>query len=378
MVEKKNIVKVFFSCIFFLCCLPSQSQKKMEPNFKVSCYLKGSNGKKIILGNKPASGINASFKVKYYDSCYSVNDSFEFVFYLEEPSWYSIEIEGKKGWQSFVAVPDIGIAIIGNSDSLYKSKILGSKEDSLYNSMAKELLSPLYEAMYKSAPDSFKTIYPRLIREAKYNFIRQNSGSFISARYLVEADSYNQIRDTAQLHYLQKCYMALSQQAKQFTSSKNAYYNLFIANKTLTDQHKIPDFSVSNYEGTTFNLYKYLRKEKKKYYLIDFWATWCAPCVAQLPKLREVYDEYKNKGFAIIGYSLDVHQDKLEDFLRKQKLGWENLSDLKGNQSSVYKLFKLGTIPSNYLIDENGIIVATNITPENVSKILKEKLEREK
>jgi peroxiredoxin len=374
MIEKKNIIRISFSCIILLCCLHLKSQN-MKPNFKVSCYIKGTNGKRIILGNKPASGTNESFKADYFDSCYSINDSFQFAFYLKEPTWYSIEINGKKGWRSFVAVPGVNITIGGHSDSLYKSKIVGSEEDSLYNSMTKGLLFPLYEAMYKSTPDSFRTIYPQVIKKAKYNFISQNPGSFISAKYLVEADSYNQINDTAQLHYLQKCYGALSQRAKQFTCSKNAYYNLFIATKTLTEQHKIPDFSVKNYEGTNFNLYNHLQKENKKYYLIDFWATWCAPCVAQLPKLREIYDQFKNKGFGIIGYSLDIHKDKLEGFLGKQNLGWENVSDLKGDQSSIYKLFKLGTIPSNYLINENGIIIATNVTPENVSKILTEKLE---
>jgi thiol-disulfide isomerase/thioredoxin len=362
----KFFLVVFFSCV---ACLRNH-KKKMEPNFKVSCYLKGSNGKKIILGNKPASGTNASFKVNYYDSCYSVNDSFEFVFYREEPSWYSIEIEGKKGWQSFVAVPDIDITIIGNSDSLYKSKILGSKEDSLYNFMSKDLLSPLYNAMYKSAPDSFKTIYPRLIREAKYNFIRQNSGSFISASYLVQADSYNRITDTAQLHYLQKCYMALSAQAKQFTCTKNAYYNLFVAPKKLTTQNKIPNFGFINYDGSRFDLFTEIKKGNKSYYLIDFWATWCAPCIAQFPKLKEVYRKFKSLG--IIGYSLDIDKSKLLSYLQKNNLEWKVISDLKGEQSEIYKLFKLGTIPSNYLVDSNGIIMQVNVKPEELDKIINE------
>lgn len=370
---KNKILTIAGACFFCLCSITSQSQNKTKSNFKLSCFIKGSSGKLIILTNKPASGIDESFKIEHLDSCYSIKDSFQFEFYLNQPEWYAIEIKGDKQWKSFVAVPGGNAIITGKSDSVYKSTITGSKEDSIYIALTKGLLFPLYKAMSKAPHDSFK-IYPDLIKKAKYEFIQQNPGSFVVAKYLVEANSYNRINDSDELSYLQKCYSALSPEAKRYTCSQNAYYNLFVANKRLQSGKKIPDFKLVNYNGNSFDLYGYINKEKKKYYLIDFWATWCAPCIAQLPKLKLIYDQFRNKGFQIIGYSLDIHKDKLENFLSNQKLEWKNITDLKGDQSLVYKMFKLGTIPSNYLIDQNGIIIGASITPDNISGILNEKL----
>ena len=93
------------------------------------------------------------------------------------------------------------------------------------------------------------------------------------------------------------------------------------------------------------------------------------------PRIKKIYDQFNEKGFEIIGYSLDIHGKNLEDFLLKQKLKWNNISDLRGDQSAVYKLFKLGTIPSNFLIDRNGIIIGANLTPEDILKILEKKFE---
>ena len=142
MTNHKNFKLAFCTCIFCLLFVNTQSQKNIKPNFEVTCIMKGTKGKKILLGNRPASGTDESFKIKYFDSCYSMNDSFQFAFHVKEPEWRSIEIEGKKGWQSFVATPEKIISIIGDNDSLYKASIIGSKEDSLYNALTIGMLFP--------------------------------------------------------------------------------------------------------------------------------------------------------------------------------------------------------------------------------------------
>ncbi len=362
--------------LFSVVVWPSFGQPRKAANFKVSLSLEGVSGQKILLGNKPASGTDQTFVVRYYDSCVPNSNLVQFELSIEEPIWYSIEVVGKKGWKSFVATPGGSLKIEGNIDSIYKSTIYGSEEDSVYQIMVNGIIRPLYTAMYKSSPDSFARIYPQIIRDAKYKFITENPGSFVVAKYLVEGNSYNLIKDTSELEYLRKCYLALSPAAKEFTCSKNAYYNLFVAVEKLSPGKKIPNLSFINYNGEPFDLYQYKKQQKKKYYFIDFWATWCAPCIEQFPALGAILDKFGDKGFCIIGYSLDTDETKYNQFLKtNSEVKWMSFSDFKGEESEAYKIFKLGTIPANFLFDENGVIIASNITPEKLSELLSEELE---
>ncbi len=353
---------------FSINCL---SQIKPTGNVTLSCYVKGSAGKKILLGNKPKGATGVLYKAGYFDSCYSINDSFRFKFSLTEPAGYSIEIADKKGWCGFIPSPGEDIRMVGSIDSLYKSKITGGKEDSLFNILVSKL-RPIEMKLGNQLPaDSFK-FYLNKIKEERYNFIRQNTSSFLAALE-IEGDTFTKL-DSLQRDTLRSLYFVLTSKAKEFYPAKTAYYNLFIAPQKLQPDNPIPNFHFVNYDGVAFDLYDYLKADKKKYHLIDFWATWCKPCIAQFPALKEILDKYSEKGFDIISYSLDVDKNKFEDYMNKQTMAWQSITDLQGDQSPVFKMFKLGTIPANFLIDSKGIIIAVDIKPDKLSKILEEKI----
>lgn len=373
MLNKNLLLNIFFIGLSFLLYNESLAQKNILPNFKASFSIKDSKNRKILLTNKPASGTQSSFKVEIFDSCVNLMDTFSFEFFVKEPGWYSIEFEGVKGWTSFVATPNGRIWIRGNADSLYNSTITGSKEDSLYNELVENSLKPMYKKMYSASPDSFKNIYPKMIDQLKYDFITQNPNSFISSWYIVEVESYLINDNTDRLHFVQNLYEALGGKAKEFSSSKNAYYKLFVADKILKPGNKIPNFEIINYTNNTFNLYDYLDKNKRKYYLIDFWAVWCKPCIAQFPKLTKIYNKFSPVGFGVIGFSFDVDKNKYQEFTEKNHLKWLNITDLKGAESEIFKLFNLSALPANFLIDGNKNILEVNIRPENLEKLLEEK-----
>ena len=363
----KKIIHILFICLIFL-ALPGISQ---TPNFKVSAFIQGSTGKKIFLGNKPKAGYSDPFNVLVLDSCYSINDSFSFLLNLKQPGFYSIEIEKIKGWCGFIATSDNQIHILGKIDSFYNSRILGSREDSLFDILTKKIIIPFYKSFSKAPKDSVG-YYKMKIDLDKYNFIKQNPDSYVSA-WNIQVNSINKL-DSQQLNYLKSCYQLLTANARNFDISKNSYYNLFVAPKILVPDKKIPGFSFTNFDGNNFDIFKFLKKESRKYYLLDFWATWCGPCIAQFPKLRSIYDQYHLKGLEIIAYSLDTKKQKLQDFLSVQDIKWTVISDLAGDQSEVYKIFKLGTIPYNILIDDKGKIIATDISPENLLNLLEKRL----
>lgn len=111
-----------------------------------------------------------------------------------------------------------------------------------------------------------------------------------------------------------------------------------------------------------------------KYVLLDFWASWCGPCMAEVPHLVEAYKEYHPKGFEIFGVSLDKTKELWVRAIEEKQLNWVNVSNLKYWQEPSAELYGVGSIPSNFLIDSNGIIVARNLRGEALAEKLAELL----
>jgi len=108
--------------------------------------------------------------------------------------------------------------------------------------------------------------------------------------------------------------------------------------------------------------------------LIDFWASWCAPCRAQNPKFLKLYNKYNSKGFEILSVSIDAKKSKWLAALKKEGLTWQNVIDTSGYKSKILaKYDALSSIPHNFLIDKNGKIIAKDITIDALTKLLKNK-----
>lgn len=100
---------------------------------------------------------------------------------------------------------------------------------------------------------------------------------------------------------------------------------------------------------------------KGKVVLVDFWATWCGPCVAELPNVTAAYAKYKGKGFEIVGISLDEDRAALDAFVKEHKMDWPQFFDGLGWKNKLAQQYGIESIPATFLLDREGKIVAKNL-----------------
>lgn len=129
-----------------------------------------------------------------------------------------------------------------------------------------------------------------------------------------------------------------------------------------------PDFSLPDSKGKELAL----SSLKGKYVLIDFWATWCVPCMAEMPNVKKAYTQFSNKNFEILGVSLDKPgaNERWLEVIKKQELNWPQVSDFKFWDSKVVSLYDLSSIPMNFLLDPSGKIIAKNLRGEALTEKL--------
>lgn len=132
------------------------------------------------------------------------------------------------------------------------------------------------------------------------------------------------------------------------------------------------NFSSDTPEGKKQSLSDYAGKGK--YVLVDFWASWCPPCRAEMPRLVALYDRFKTKDFEIVGVSLDNDKSKWTKALKDMNMTWPQFSDLKEWNSDAAKLYNVKSIPFTILIDKDGKIITQNISGVRLEKKLEELL----
>jgi peroxiredoxin len=104
--------------------------------------------------------------------------------------------------------------------------------------------------------------------------------------------------------------------------------------------------------------------------VLHFWASWCSYCKAENPNLVVLHNAYKQKGFKVLAFSLDTNKDKWLAGITNENLNFDHVSDFKGFESPIVKMYDAGSIPYMFLIDENGVIMEiSNRTIDIAAKV---------
>lgn len=136
--------------------------------------------------------------------------------------------------------------------------------------------------------------------------------------------------------------------------------------KPVSVGHKAPEFAVKSIDGKELKLSDF----KGKYVMVDFWASWCVPCRQENPNVVKQYAKFHSKGFEILGVSLDTEKKDWLGAINADGLKWAHVSDLQRFEGPTERLYRIEAIPSNYIIDPMGNIVAKNVTGADLEAFL--------
>ncbi|MEO8721620.1 MAG: TlpA disulfide reductase family protein [Ginsengibacter sp.] len=303
----------------------------------------------------------------FKDSAFIEDGKFQFTGTVTSPYFASLTMpERKNDYFTFYVEPTT-MQVSGRGDSLGLLSIKGSSvndDDKLLKGRMKpiskweEANSKLYEVAYKEKNhkiiDSLDQVdYDILAAKRKVvaAFVKENPKSMRAAMAILENYGYYaEATDVAPLYLSLDPEIKNSLKGKEIKKMIDTYSKVAVGK----DAPEIIQFTPDSAKLSLSSL-------KGKFVLIDFWASWCGPCRRENPNVVAAYNQFKDKGFTILGVSYDTKKDRWLKAIADDHLAWSQVSDLQGWQNATSDDYGIKAIPSNVLIDKDGVIVAKNI-----------------
>ncbi len=365
----KKILLVITAITVLISC-----NKAGENEYIVTGTIKGiADGKTAILEVQDETGA-----LKPVDTVKIEKEKFIFKGSAKEPDMYLLSVETVEGKIPFILENgDIEMTI--NKDSIGITKVTGTynnEELNSYKAKGMEIQKKMMKfqkdntAKMNQAQQTKDTVVMNSLRKeySKFQeeFITQSDAyvashpkAFISA--LIIEGMFNQM--APDIAKITKFYNGLDKEVKDTKHGKKIKKQLDELTKPVAAVENVgigsaaPDFSAPSPEGKTVSL----KQSMGKVTIVDFWASWCKPCREENPNMVALYKEFHAKGLNIIGVSLDDDATKWKDAIAKDKLTWTHVSNLKNFEDPIATLYSIKSIPSTFILDASGKIVAKDL-----------------
>jgi peroxiredoxin len=367
---KRILLLLTVSAVLFSC------NKAGVNEYIISGTVKGvADGKTVILEKQDETGqLKPIDTVKIKDGKFTIKGS------SKEPEIMLLQVEALQGKVPFI-LENGDIEVIVDKDSIQKSKLSGTFNNDVFSKFNVDVVKFQKDsqkkmtafqnanmAKMKAAQEAKDTItINKLMKEYQVlqkagmdfyvKFAEANPKALISA--LIVDSMLND--PSVDLVRAKKIFASFSPELKKYKPGKSIQSKLDKIAKPIAAAAEVgtiaPDFSAPNPEGKSISLKESLGKVT----IIDFWASWCNPCRAENPNVVALYNEFHSKGLNIIGVSLDKDAKKWKEAIAKDKLTWNQVSNLKDFEDPIAVTYGINAIPSTFILDAKGTIVAKDL-----------------
>lgn len=278
------------------------------------------------------------------------------------------------------------ISVVYNSEKPQDAKVSGSKNNDYLQSYNGQV-APVHEKLRKFQEENLERIQKAQVSqnanelkaiEEEYTKLQDQLMSVTKDFAVKNKDSYISLVVLEQMGLSQaipteefkKLFNELSEEVKTTKKGKEIAELLKKMDAVAIGQ-VAPDFKAKTPEGNEISLKQSLGKAT----LVDFWASWCGPCRKENPNVVKLYEKYKDKGLVILGVSLDKDAERWKKAIADDKLTWLHVSNLKQWDDEIAKLYSVSSIPSTFLLDKDGKIVAKDLRGEELEKVVEKLLQ---